>query len=115
MPNTIVSLSSIPSRFDRLGPVLRALLDQTAEIDRIVLWVPQEYRRGLEVHALPKVPAGVEVLRCDKDYGPATKVIPALGLADDPDTRILYCDDDQIYAPTWAETLTLWRAPRSCG
>ncbi len=52
----------------------------------------------------PPVPSGVEV-RTAQDFGPATKLLPALGAADTDDALILYCDDDKIYKPRWAEGL----------
>jgi len=51
------------------------------------------------------VPPGVEVRRCDVDYGPATKVLPAVEAFGHREARILYCDDDRIYDPDWASRL----------
>ena len=47
--------------------------------------------------------SGVTICRCD-DYGPATKLIPALAAAA-PDARLLVVDDDRIYHPYFVEQM----------
>lgn len=106
MPATIISLTTIPSRMDRIRPTLESLLRQRVPIDAVILWIPQVYRRPeFRGFTPPAVPAGVDVRRCDVDYGPATKVLPAVQAFHDRDVRILYCDDDRIYDPDWAGRL----------
>jgi len=106
MPTTIISLTTIPPRMERIRPTLESLLRQTARIDAVILWVPRAYRRPeFGSFTLPKMPPGVEVRRCDVDYGPATKVLPAVEAFRGSDTRILYCDDDRVYDPGWASRL----------
>ncbi len=106
MTKTIISLTSIPTRINRIGPVIESLKSQTASIDAIILWVPRQYRRKeFRDAVLPDLGSGIEVRYCDTDYGPATKVLPAVKAFADEDIRIIYCDDDEIYEPTWAETL----------
>jgi hypothetical protein len=106
MAETIISLTTIPPRMDRIRPTLESLARQTVKIDAVILWIPRSYRR-LEFgsFALPDMPAGVEVRRCDVDYGPATKVLPAVEAFRRSDVRILYCDDDRVYDPDWAARL----------
>lgn len=101
-----ISLSSIPPRFDALGPTLESLLAQGAE--RVLLWIPGTYRRFPDWDgALPEVPQGVEICRCD-DLGPATKVLPAaLGRVA---PEILFCDDDRAYPEGWAQSFLQARA-----
>lgn len=106
MPETIISLTSIPPRLARIGPTLESLLGQTARIDRVILWIPQTYRRPeFDSCTLPELPTGVEVRRCGFDYGPATKILPAAEAFRGHDVRILYCDDDRIYDAGWAARL----------
>jgi len=103
---TIISFTSIPSRIGRLGPVVESLRNQTAKIDSIILWVPRNYRRAeFKNYTLPRPPGGVEICYCDVDYGPATKILPAAKAFANEDVRIIYCDDDEIYEPDWAQTL----------
>lgn len=106
MTETIISLTSIPSRLDQMGPVVECLRRQTAEISSIILWLPKTYRRPeFRDTAIPKPPKGVEVRISDEDFGPATKVLPAVQAFEGQNVRIIYCDDDELYQPDWAETL----------
>jgi hypothetical protein len=106
MTRNIISLTTIPPRMDGLGPTLASLLGQDAPIDRVILWIPERYRRSeFRDFALPSLPAGVEIGRCEHDYGPATKILPAVRAFAGQDVRILYCDDDRIYHRDWAAHL----------
>ena len=113
----IVSLSSIPSRFDKLGPTLECLLQQTAQIDRIILYIPESYRRFPDWDGvLPTVPDGVEIRRVPRDMGPATKVLFAAQEFRGQDVDLLLCDDDRRYKPGWAQAFVDARAehPNDC-
>lgn len=102
----IITLSTIPNRFGMLGTTLNSLLAQTAKIDRIILYIPHNYQRFPDYDGhLPDVPDGIEIVRIDQDLGPATKVLPAIRAFQGQDVNILFCDDDRIYQPEWAETL----------
>lgn len=98
----VVSLSSIPPRFDKLEPVLNALLAQTAKIDEIRLYLPKTYRRFPDYDgSLPDVPRGVRIMRPNDDLGPASKVLFAADDLRGTDCNIIYCDDDRVYGPNW--------------
>jgi len=102
-PMLVITLSTVPPRFDKIGPTLNSLLAQSVRPDRIVVYVPERYNRFPDYDGrLPEVPAGVEVARVATDYGPATKVLPALADYAGRDCDILFCDDDSIYPPGWA-------------
>jgi len=105
MTKAVISLTSIPPRFSGLTDCLTSLLNQTADIAEIVLYLPRTYRRFPGTWDLPDVPHGVKIRRCDADLGPATKVLPALVDNAGTDNLILFCDDDKIYAPDWAQQL----------
>ncbi|MCX2698350.1 glycosyltransferase family 2 protein [Ochrobactrum chromiisoli] len=99
---TVVSLSTIPSRFHLIEPTLKSLLSQSLKFQEIRVYIPMEYRRFTNWDgALPPVPSGVSIVRCDKDYGPATKVLPAARDLKDQNVDILFCDDDKIYDAGW--------------
>lgn len=99
----IISLSSIPPRFDYLGPTLHSLVQQRAPTDHILLYIPRTYRRFPDWDGrLPKVPLGVEIRRTDDDLGPATKVLAAARDFRGQNAEILFCDDDRRYPPNWA-------------
>jgi len=113
----IVSLSTIPSRFDKLGPTLDCLLGQIAPIDRILLYIPETYRRFPDWDGtLPQVPEGVEIRRVPADIGPATKILYAAKEFRGQDVDILLCDDDRRYKPDWAQAFLDSRAehPDAC-
>lgn len=105
-PTRIISLSSIPSRFPLVRKTLDCLIAQSARVDEIWLVVPRRYRRFPDYDgSLPDVPKGIRIVRTDDDLGPATKVLAAADMLRGQDCSILFCDDDQAYHPTWAESL----------
>jgi hypothetical protein len=117
MPKTIVSLTTIPPRFDKIGQTLRDLTRQNAQIDEIRLNISKTYRRFPgELPSLPEVPEGVKIVMCDQDFGPATKVLPTVQATRGTDSNILFCDDDQPYEPEWAANLlaAAKQHPKTC-
>ena len=103
---TIISLTSIPSRFKHLDKTLQSLLTQDIKIDKIILYVPKYYKRfDIKLHKLPSVPTGVTAKFSDIDYGPATKILPAIKEFFNQDVRIIFCDDDRIYSNSFVSTL----------
>jgi hypothetical protein len=106
-----VALTTIPPRLPRLRPVLDSLLAQRPAPARVLLCLPPAWARFAAPADLPALPAGVEVLRAEADFGPATKAItPARALAGRLD-RLIYCDDDWLLPPGWAARLLAARAP----
>ncbi|WP_243613303.1 glycosyltransferase family A protein [Shimia aestuarii] len=103
MRRHIITLTAIPPRFDRLGPALRSLLRQSVPAEAIRLYIPMRYRRFPDWDGrLPEVPDGVEIRRVEEDFGPATKLLPALKEFAGEDVEILFCDDDMIAPKHWA-------------
>ncbi|WP_119838749.1 glycosyltransferase family 2 protein [Pseudooceanicola algae] len=99
----VVSLSTIPPRFNMLGDTLRSILNQRHKIDVVRVNIPRTYRRFPEHEFYrPDLPDGVTISVGDEDYGPATKILPTLtDYRDRPGVRIIYCDDDRIAHPDW--------------
>lgn len=98
----IVTLSSIPSRFSLLQETLARLSRQNQRPDHIVVYLPRRYRRFPDYDGqIPEVPKGVEVRVVEEDFGPATKLLPALQDFSGQDLDILFCDDDMDYRPQW--------------
>lgn len=99
----IVSLSTLPDRIRRLHATLNSLLNQTRPPDEIVLAVPPFSSRQSREYEIPeyllRMPR-VRLLRCQTDWGPATKFIAVVRdelSSGRRDTLIMVCDDDRIY------------------
>jgi hypothetical protein len=106
----IASLSTVPERIGNLGPTIRCLLRQTRPPDEIVLAVPEFSIREQRPYVVPKyllrLPH-VRILHCGKDWGPATKFIPAVQeelAAGRGGTLIMVVDDDRVYPRDALET-----------
>ncbi|MEO0370227.1 MAG: hypothetical protein AAF231_02115 [Pseudomonadota bacterium] len=107
----VISLTSIPPRLPRVGPVLESLLAQRPAPEAVYLCVPKTWARFGTFDGQIRVPDGVVIHRSEADLGPAMKVIP---LANDPQLRaqrIIYCDDDWIYPTGWAAALLACGTP----
>ncbi len=105
MSDLIISLTTIPPRMHQIAPTLRDLVAQRADVAEVRLYIPRRYRRFDFDPAtdLPDLPDGVTLCMTDEDFGPATKVLPAVRDFSGQDVEILFCDDDQPYAPDWAQ------------
>jgi hypothetical protein len=101
-PRVIASLSTLPDRICNLELTIRSLLEQTRPPDEIVLAVPSFSTRQKTAYEIPKYleQLPLRILRCDKDWGPATKFIPIIQeelAAGRVGTLIMVVDDDRIY------------------
>ena len=105
--DVIVSLTTLPSRIDRIAPTIKSLLNQTTAPAAIRINLPVESRRERRPYVAPgwlQRLESVTLAPCAVDYGPATKLIPTLGAAS-PDQRILVVDDDRIYHRRFVEQM----------
>lgn len=103
----VVTLTTIPGRMHLIGETLKSLLRQTRPPARIVLNVPRFSRREQREYEIPgylERLESVEMHRCERDWGPATKLIPSL-LRFPASQPLLVVDDDRIYPPTLIEDL----------
>jgi len=114
MPEYVVSLTTIPSKFPNLHLTMDSLLQQTLKPSKIVVNLPKQYNFRLtgEIPAeqiaafLQKYPCVVNFV--DQDYGPGTKLLGLLksdlltGM-DPATTYIILVDDDLIYKPCMIE------------
>lgn len=108
----LICLTTTPARLQRLAPVLKSLLAQSLAPHRIRLHLPWTSRREQRPYPLPAYLTNLrslEIIRCD-DFGPATKLIPALTL--DSAQKILVVDDDALYPPTMLADFARWEARR---
>lgn len=92
----IVSLTTTPVRAPRIGPTIESLIAQTRKPDQIRI------NAGSDCFPVPYT--GVSVRRCH-DYGPLTKLLPAIDYMLPPEAIIVTADDDHIYEPDWLEVL----------
>ena len=106
----IASLTTVPDRIDNLEPTIQSLLKQTRPPDEIVLAIPEFSTREQRPYVVPeyvlRLP-GVRILRCGKDWGPATKFIPVVQeelAAGRGASLIMVVDDDRIYPRDALET-----------
>jgi len=103
----VISLTTVPGRYDKLIRKLSYLKQQDYPVNAIYLTIPEESRRFGTVY--PEVPEElrelVTVVRVRKDYGPICKIIGALLHEPDPDTMIVTCDDDIVYSPNLVSSL----------
>jgi hypothetical protein len=99
----IASLTTLPDRIRNLEPTIQSLLDQTRPPDEIVLAIPQFSVRQKTEYVVPeylKRFPRLRILRCEKDWGPATKFIPIIQAelsANRERTLIMVVDDDRVY------------------
>ena len=102
----IVTLSTIPPRFEKIQPALQSLLNQSLNADEVNLYIPKVYKR-FGTYDIEKliVPDGVTIKVIEEDMGPATKVLPCVQENRGQEVFIVYCDDDRIYASNWLEGL----------
>ena len=79
----------------------------------MILYVPPDFRRFPDWDGrIPPLPAGVTLRRAAKDYGPATKILPALHDFAGQSVDLLFCDDDMIYDPGWHRRFKTLRQTR---
>ena len=117
----VVSFTTSPTRINKCGPMINSILDQTRRPDLFLLNIPEKFERTGETYVVPKyIRKSLTVNRVVTDYGPATKIIPAVDYlrhADrartyDPEhTRIIYLDDDIAYPKKMVETYEKMIAP----
>lgn len=109
----VVTLTAIPPRFDSLPRRFKAIENQTIKPDKVELTLPRTYRRFPgERPRLPTLPEWVTVIECDEDFGPATKILPAVKRWRGTATDLLVCDDDRRQDKRWIERLTQGRSTK---
>ena len=83
----IVTLTTIPSRLKNIEQTIKSIKNQTIDVDEIVLSLPKVSVREPSINDPYNVDEvflnilktyNITLLRCDKDYGPATKLLGLL-------------------------------------
>ncbi|KAG1693303.1 hypothetical protein DVH05_023767 [Phytophthora capsici] len=126
-PRIVFSFTTIPLEMDVMKPTVDVLLQQEGDgFDAVYVIVPRVYRdevvdipswllkddailnrtefRGI-TFATGSSPYHVKLrlIVLDTDFGPASKVLGTLLVEQDPDTIIVYGDDDRMYPPQLCE------------
>ena len=94
----ILCLTTIPSRLPFIEMTLKSLLMQSRSPKLIRLHLPNYSVREKCAYELPEIfhsLHSLEIVRCE-DYGPATKLLPAL-VDCDKYQKLLIVDDDMLY------------------
>lgn len=102
----VISLTTTPERIVHLKPTLVSLLDSTRRVDEIRINLPYISKRG-QPYVIPKwleSLKSIRLARIEQDWGPGSKIYPAL-LEEDPQTVIIAIDDDMIYGSSLIENL----------
>lgn len=102
--DVVVSLTSTPSRINDSKRTVLSILKQNYLPKKIIFNIPYFSSKNDEyiipewlINLSKKYPI-IKLNRCEKDYGPATKIIPTLEIYKyNPEQKILYIDDDMIY------------------
>jgi hypothetical protein len=106
----IVSFTTSPTRLYSCRPMIESLLYQTRRPDAIVLNLPPRFdRTGQEYPPDESLPnwlidnSLVEIRHCDRDWGPATKLVPTvIRLQQAGQLSIIISVDDDIRYPPGA-------------
>ena len=102
----VVSFTTSPRRLPRCEPMIESLLNQTRLPDAIVLNLPPRFERTGEEYPVDESLPGwlvrsplVKIQRCDRDWGPATKLVPTVVRCQRESARsiVITVDDDIRY------------------
>ena len=111
-PRVVISLTTTPSRITRLGPTLRSLLTQDYPLTAVYLAVPRHSVRENRTYTVPAVLARhptISILDSERDWGPATKLLPMLRAERErPETLVIAVDDDNVYPREMVSTFVRW-------
>ncbi|WP_333877014.1 glycosyl transferase [Flavobacterium sp.] len=98
----IVSLTTIPSRMDKVHITLRSILTQTKRPEKLLLWINEKDQHNIP-NSIQSLVGDILELHFTPHTSSHKKLIPTLLLY--PDRVIVTCDDDLIYESTWLEKL----------
>lgn len=111
----VATLSTIPSRIERIRPTIESLLRQSYPVEKVEINVPYWCVRTAEPYKVPDWLTAmdrVEVHRTE-DYGAITKVAPTLLRHAHEPVFVWSVDDDFVYHPKHLETMMVGADGRS--
>jgi hypothetical protein len=99
----IVSITTIPSRFDKVYLCIESLLRQSCKPDQLLLWISDTVKQDAIPRSLTRLTRrGLQIRFC-KDIRAYTKVIHTL--REYPDAIVVTADDDRLYPADWLKQL----------
>ena len=105
---TFVSMTTLPSRIDRIRPTIESLLGGSHVPDKVLIALPSFSQREQRDYVVPaffdEFGPSVEVVRCSQDWGPGTKLLGSLDALPEKSYLVL-ADDDVIYKPSFLSGL----------
>lgn len=108
-PRLVASMTTLPERMEYADAAINSILNQTVAVNEIIFSIPEKSRRTQQTYNIPKRfldHPKITILRPKTDYGPITKLLPALQREwDQRDTLILCIDDDIVYPSTFVSDL----------
>lgn len=111
-------MTTLPDRLPYIEIIIKSILNQSRPLDAFYLHIPYKTRKGKSYKIPEDFLKGLDVIinRCDKDYGPATKLIPILSKETDPNTYIITFDDDMYIHKDVVKLLIkgIKRHPNAC-
>lgn len=98
--NVILSLTSIPERVQYIHQILNSI--DLLHVDRVIVNLPKQCNRSKATYQIPHELVTihkVEINWLEHDFGPVSKVLPALEICQDnpQSSMIIVMDDDVIY------------------
>lgn len=101
----VVSLTSFPSRFPKIGMVLKSLILQTVKPDRIIVYLGSDCAESDITEEMKSYEQyGVEFrIDGEKDLKPHKKYYYAM--REFPDSIVVTADDDVLYPKDWMQKL----------
>ena len=112
----IVSLTTIPTKFDNLYLTIDSIVNQTVKPDKIIINIPKIYNFRMNSMSIPQDKLNefidkysknnVIVNMIDQDFGPGTKLLGLFHsniIESTDNTYIILVDDDLIYKPYMIE------------
>lgn len=107
-PEIIISLTTSPTRINKIEPVITSIMNQTVKPDKIIINIPYMFKRTNETYdSIPTFLTDNELIhinRCE-DIGPLTKILPSIEFAKYMDSVIISIDDDISYPENLIEKL----------
>ena len=102
---TFVSMTTLPSRIDRIRPTIESLLGGSHVPDKVLIALPSFSQREQRDYVVPafldEFGPSVEVVHCGQDWGPGTKLLGSLDALPEKSYLVL-ADDDVIYKPSFS-------------